>query len=407
MAQTARKKYIVITPFFPSPSRWQGAYVLDQVKAIKRHSDYDVIVFKTHSLIDKEHDYDIDGIRVHCLRPLLMPSYIFNGLTEKIIGNMFLNTIQRLGINPDDVAFVHCHTTNHAAFGFGIKKMNPNAKTILQFHDLDPLTLRNGKWAEKKWNRIYRAKKSISVISRSDLLVCISESIKDVLNSFPKPRKNEIYEPALKVYKYLGDLPSIKNDNIYILNNGVDTTLFTPLSTPSKKDIFRIGCIANFQDLKDHQSLVEAFNILIKKGYTNIRLSLLGHGETKRNIENYIDRNDLVKYIEWPKEVHHDKLPDYYKTLDLFVLPSRFEGFGCVYTEAYACGIPFICCEHQGASECIVKEETDLWLVQDKDSNHLASLIERQYKEHNKQHLCKEIDIDRLIPKFLNFIKAL
>lgn len=36
MDNVDRKKYIVVTPFFPSPNRWQGAYVLDQVKAIKK-----------------------------------------------------------------------------------------------------------------------------------------------------------------------------------------------------------------------------------------------------------------------------------------------------------------------------------------------------------------------------------
>ena len=38
--------YLEVTPFFPSPSSWRGAYILDQVKAIQRNSDYEVLVFK-------------------------------------------------------------------------------------------------------------------------------------------------------------------------------------------------------------------------------------------------------------------------------------------------------------------------------------------------------------------------
>ena len=139
-----QKYYICVTPFFPSPEHWQGAYVLDQVKAIQRNSNYDVVVFKTCALNDRQPDYTIDGITVHTIRPLLMPSYILNGATETIVGRFFLHTLHRLNIDLNRIVFVHCHTTNHAAFGFGVKKRNPAVKVLVQFHDLDPLTLRNG-----------------------------------------------------------------------------------------------------------------------------------------------------------------------------------------------------------------------------------------------------------------------
>ena len=143
--------YLCITPFSPSPTHWQGAYVLDQVKAIQRNSDYKVIVFRTFPFGSKEYTYEIDGMNVYAISPLLMPSYILNGLTEGLIGTLFVRKLRQIGINPMDVAFVHCHTANHAAFGFGVRKVNPNAKVLIQFHDLDPYTLRNGKWADKRW----------------------------------------------------------------------------------------------------------------------------------------------------------------------------------------------------------------------------------------------------------------
>ena len=75
--------------------------------------------------------------------------------------------------------------------------------------------------------------------------------------------------------------------------------------------------------------------------------------------EEYIKEHGLELYVEWPNEVTHEKLPDYYRSLDLFVLPSVYEGFGCVYTEAYACGVPFIGVFDQGAAEVIAPEECD------------------------------------------------
>lgn len=399
--------YICVTPFFPSPTSWRGAYVLDQVKAIRRNSGYEVIVFKTCGLGDRQSDYIIDGITVYTIHPLLMPSYVLNGLTEGIVGCNFVRTLNKLGIDTGRVAFVHCHTASHAAFGFGVKRVNPEAKVLLQFHDLDPLTLRNGKWADKRWNRRYRARKSISALNRADLLVCISEPVRDAILAFPHPRKGEVYPPAIRMLEDVADMPPIKPQNVCILNNGVDTTLFHPLGQKGGESIFRIGCIANFQELKDHITLVRAFDALIKKGYTDMRLSLLGSGETRPEIERYVKENSLSDFVEWPREVCHDRLPEYYNTLDLFVLPSIFEGFGCVYTEAYACGVPFICCDRQGAAECIAPDERDKWLVPLHDYATLALLMERQYRERNVQHLCTDYDIDALVKRFLNLIKDL
>ena len=67
--------------------------MLDQVKAIQRNSDYEVVVFKTNPLGLKEDDYEMDGIKVHVIRPFLMPSYILNGLTEGEIGMFFVRKL--------------------------------------------------------------------------------------------------------------------------------------------------------------------------------------------------------------------------------------------------------------------------------------------------------------------------
>lgn len=402
-----QKKYICVTPFFPSPTRWQGAYVLDQVKAIQRNSDFEVVVFKTNPLLEKEKDYVVDGIKVHVLRPLLMPSYILNGLTEGIVGRLFVRTLRTLGIDPHEVAFVHCHTASHAAFGFGIKRVNPDVKVLIQFHDLDPYTLRNGKWAEKRWNVRYRAKKSLSALNRADLLICISTPVLDNLLAFPKARSQEVYSNYLARLEHLKDFPSVKPRNTYILYNGVDTTLFQPQPVMRREDVYRIGCIANFQELKDHLTLIKAFELLHQKGFEKIVLSLLGSGSTKGECVNYLESHGLMDYVELPKEVTHEELPAYYNTLDLFVLSSVYEGFGCVYTEAYACGVPFMGVYDQGAAELIVPEERDKWLIQPHDYEQLALIIERQYKERNKQRLCKSYEINSLINVFLTHIKDL
>lgn len=404
METNYKLKYIVVTPFFPSPKRWQGAYVLDQVKAIMRHSAYEVIVFKTHTLDDNEQDYEIEGVHVNCIRPLLMPSYILNGATDGLVGRLFVKKLQSMNICIQDIAFVHCHTCNHSAFGFGVRNKNANTKVLIQFHDPDPFTLRNGKFANQLWNRKFRANRSWNAMEKADLLISISKPVRDALLSFPHPRKYEVFASGVDMYKGIEKMNSLTNRNIYILNNGVDLSIFKPLSNCKNSKIFHIGCIANFQDWKDQETIVHSLSILHKKGLNDIRMSFIGSGPTKKHIISLIEDLGLGEYTECISEVAHDKLPEFYNSLDLFVLPSRFEGFGCVYTESYACGVPFICCENQGASECISPDESSLWLAKDHNPEHLAQLIERQYYERNTQHLIKEYDIDKLIPAFLTYL---
>lgn len=399
--------YLCITPFFPSPDNWRGAYIHDQVKAIARNSDYDVHVFKIGPFPQKGIDYTIDGVTVHYVQGVWLPSYLFNGITDGINGRIFCRKLTELGFDLRDIDVAHCHTANFASFGMALKIKNPTIKVVLQFHDLDPFCVRNGKFHNCGINQRYRARKSLHYINAVDLNLCISEPVRDALLSFPQLRSCEVYEGAQKMYQHLSDFPSAKPKTIYVLNNGVDTSLFKPNVHKKNTEIFRIGCIANFWDLKDHQTLVQAFNILHKKGYQNLRLSLLGSGPTRNSIEQFIIKNGLSGFVEWPTEVHHHELPTFYNTLDLFVLPSRFEGFGCVFTEAYACGVPFICCENQGASELIVSEEREHWLVSDRNPEQLARLIEDQYIQHNKQHLSKDYDINILIKNYLSFIESL
>ena len=56
MKVQSHKYYICITPFFPLENNWRGAYIFDQVKAIQRNSDYNVVVFKPSN---KDGQYDI------------------------------------------------------------------------------------------------------------------------------------------------------------------------------------------------------------------------------------------------------------------------------------------------------------------------------------------------------------
>lgn len=396
------KYYLCVTPFFPTKEAVYGSYIYDQVKAISRNSDYEVLVFRPTSMRDQQSCYEFDGIKVFQFHSLFMPSYFLNGLTNSYNGHAFVAALKKIRINPNDIAVVHCHTATYACYGIAIKKLNSHIKVVLQHHDKDPYQILNGKFAGFLPNLLFRAIVNILNFKQIDCHVCISEVVKDNLLAFPKPGKDEIYDP----YKcQIKRIEWLRNDtsglSSYVLYNGVDTSQFK-LKKKLQHSHFTIGCIGNYQYLKDHITLLKAID-LIHQGnlIPNMRVRLIGHGPLENDLRNYVIEHHLEETVCFEKEVDHSELPQFYNSLDLFVLPSIFEGFGCVYTEAAACGVPFMMCKGQGAAEYIPVSEADKWLIEKGDSASLADKIYRFYINRYEQKLSKTFDIDELIMEYL------
>ncbi len=90
-------------------------------------------------------------------------------------------------------------------------------------------------------------------------------------------------------------------------------------------------------------------------------------------------------FIETPRIGTHD-LVRLFQQADLFVLPSLAEGFGHVYLEALACGVPIICTENTGGADIIRNGESG-WTIPAGDPVALAECLSwalshrRQLKE--------------------------
>ena len=90
--------YAVVTPFFPSPQSWRGAYCLDFVKALMRTGRYRVVVFTE----GRGGDYEIEGIKVHVFRATRLPSNVFPMLFARRNQRRFLAAVAQSGVNLAD-----------------------------------------------------------------------------------------------------------------------------------------------------------------------------------------------------------------------------------------------------------------------------------------------------------------
>lgn len=399
-----KKYYIVVTPFFPTPDSFRGPFVYDQVKALKADSNYEVVVFRPKSFSDKTQMYEYNGIKVYLFPVAQTPSYLFNGLFNGFNSRQFVKKFNSLGLSPDDVVAVHCHTSSFGECGLALKKYNPSIKVILQHHDKDPFTILNGKLSGWKINSRYRAKKNISIFNSVDIHVCISNACKANLLSFPDASDKESYAPYLAKLINLRGLPRITPRKVVLLHNGVNVSKF--YKTDSRKnDRFVIGCVANFINLKGQQDLIKAFSAFVRQNKDlKPLLRLVGSGPTRSECQDLCHNFGISDLVEFCPEISHEGLVDFYNSLDLFILPSHFDGFGCVCLEAYACGVPFIICENQGACDYLLDDDKYKWSYLPGDCNTLTKLIQSFYINRWTQQVRFPIDIDILI---LNFLKEI
>ncbi|ENE5173067.1 glycosyltransferase family 4 protein [Vibrio cholerae] len=155
------------------------------------------------------------------------------------------------------------------------------------------------------------------ILSRHDLVVCLS---KHMQNYYQNRMKNKNIE-----FVYNGC--EILNSKESVIDNKI-------LSFKAK--YFIIGVACSLIKRKGLEQIIKSMPHL-----PNVAFVILGDGPEKSNLENLsleLGVNDRVYFKGFV-----DDVPQYYKTFDLFVFPSRSEGFGLALIEAAAMKIPIAC----------------------------------------------------------------
>ncbi len=378
-----KKIYLEITPFFPTEESFRGPYIYDQVKAIERNSDYEVVVIKTVSAFSAEKDesYEYQGVKVYNFKVIDFPSSVLPGLFHAINLLRFERFLKKsVGIKPEEIAFVHSHVAYPAgALGVDFGKKY-NIKNFIQHHGLDVMQLSNGrllKGKARELNAAFIKRRFLKSANRTDLNIGVSQKVLDELQK----------------------VDGFSNSNSYVLYNGVDTKKF--FKKPKKKnDKFTIGCIGNFWKIKDQITLLKALDILInEKGIKDLRVIFVGSGPTLEECKRYVQEKTLNNFVEFQNEIDHTELNDFYNSLDLFVLPSYYEALGCVYTEALQVGVPIIGVKGQGIEEIVKDQDKENMLIQKHDYKKLANII---IEKHSDSYLRSKPDYNLSIDNYIN-----
>ncbi len=154
--------------------------------------------------------------------------------------------------------------------------------------------------------------------------------------------------------------------------NAVDMTNFSHLKVNPVKTAPRkppvIGALGRLHEIKGYDVLLRAAAKLRDRG-VDFRLKLAGDGPEMGALQQLTESLGLRDRVEFTGWVANPG--DFLKTIDLFVVPSRYESFGLVVIEAMAAGVPVITSDIEGPCE-ILKGGVLGTLFRSEDDSDLA-----------------------------------
>jgi len=203
--------------------------------------------------------------------------------------------------------------------------------------------------------RLYEATVGRWILKNSDLVVAVSESVREHGRGLGVP-----------------------DDKIVTISNAVN---IPPISVSDRmKDARRVVFVGRLIANKGPHLFVEAAGRVLPF-FDNVQFDLIGDGPMRRRLENAVIRRGLesrVRFWGFREDVH-----DMLNSSTIFVRPSFSEGLPLTVLEAMACGVPVIASRVAGTVEVVRDGETGI-LVEPGDVSALTDAIVLLLRDEEK-----------------------
>lgn len=260
------------------------------------------------------------------IMPKYLPASKFKGFRADRV--KFITEAIKLSRQCDTVILSHI---NMAVVGLAIKLLKPKCRVMLIAHGIEV------------WRPVSLVKRAF--LKQCDKIICVSEFTR------------------AEVIKWHNPNP----DKCIVLNNAIDPFMKLPVDlgkpldlleryglTPDNDILFTLTRLANTEQYKGYDQVIRSLGKL-KTEFPKLRYVLAGpyDEEEKQRINNLIKQYNVEGLVILSGFINEEELTDHFLMADLFILPSKKEGFGIVFIEALACGLPVICGNTDGSLDAV------------------------------------------------------
>jgi glycosyltransferase involved in cell wall biosynthesis len=177
-----------------------------------------------------------------------------------------------------------------------------------------------------------------------------------------------------------------KPNNFRILNNALDPfwdeqvakiSVSQPPNpvNPARKSILTVSRLSITEHDKGHASVINALPLVLEK-VPDLFYDIVGSGELVTELQQLAHRKGVEDQVRFHGYVDENKLHKFYRNCDLFVMPSKKEGFGYVYLEAMSYEKPVVTGIADAGREVIYDNLAGISLDPDDDQALASGLTE-------------------------------
>jgi glycosyltransferase involved in cell wall biosynthesis len=200
-----------------------------------------------------------------------------------------------------------------------------------------------------------------------------------LLERFLAARTRRVIACCRAVAEYYQRQVGVAPGRLAMIYNAVDFARVEPradriaaraeLGYDSRDIVF--AALGRLTEQKGHDTLIEAIGQLAESHHS-LRLFLAGDGFNRQTLEAQVAGLGLAERVRF-LGVRRDR-STLYAAMDVFVLPSRWEGLSMAVAEAAGLGIPIVATDVGGNAE-VVQGEAGAWLVPPDDPAALSTAL--------------------------------
>lgn len=169
-------------------------------------------------------------------------------------------------------------------------------------------------------------------------ITAVSKSTRDSFSNYPEHifKKIKVIENGLE-FRSEVDMDKLETRNFFNFPH----------------DAFIVGNVGRLSDQKNQRTLIKAVSLLGEE----IHLAIAGEGELRGELENYASELQVSQRVHLIGEIEYEKMPYFFKAIDVFVMPSKFEGLSNALIEAMSYSLPVICSAIDAQKDVLIDDE--------------------------------------------------